>query len=57
MDDFLDYIWEMEEMDIDLVSEFVFVVVMFCWIKVKMFIFCKLIDEEGNEIDLCEELV
>lgn len=57
IDDFLVYIWQMEEMNIDLASEFILVAVMFCCIKVKMFIFCKLVDEEGNEIDFWEEFV
>lgn len=56
-DDFLDYIRQMEQMDIDLASEFVLVAATLCRIKAKMLIPRKPIDEEGNEIDPREELV
>lgn len=56
-DDFLDYIRQMESMDIDLASEFVLVAATLCRIKAKMLIPRKPVDEEGNEIDPREELV
>lgn len=56
-DEFLEYIREMEAMDIDLASEFVLVAATLCRIKAKMLIPRKPIDEEGNEIDPREELV
>lgn len=56
-DDFLDYIRQMDEMDIDLASEFVLVAATLCRIKAKMLIPRKPIDEEGNEIDPRDELV
>jgi segregation and condensation protein A len=56
-DEFLDYIRQMESMDIDLASEFVLVAATLCRIKAKMLIPRKPIDEEGNEIDPREELV
>lgn len=55
--DFLAYIRQMEEMNIDLASEFVLVAATLCRIKAKMLIPRKPIDEEGNEIDPREELV
>ncbi|RME99600.1 MAG: chromosome segregation protein ScpA [Bacteroidetes bacterium] len=56
-DDFLDYIRQMESMDIDLASEFILVAATLCRIKAKMLIPRKAVDEEGNEIDPREELV
>lgn len=56
-DDFLEYIRQMESMDIDLASEFVLVAATLCRIKAKLLIPRKPIDEEGNEIDPREELV
>lgn len=56
-DDFLAYIRQMEEMNIDLASEFVLVAATLCRIKAKMLIPRKPVDEEGNEIDPREELV
>ncbi len=55
--DFLDYIHEMEKMDVDLASEFILVAATLCRIKAKMLIPRKSIDEEGNEIDPRHELV
>lgn len=55
--DFLAYIRQMEEMDIDLASEFVLVAATLCRIKAKMLLPRKPLDEEGNEIDPREELV
>lgn len=56
-DDFLGYIRQMEEMNIDLASEFILVAATLCRIKAKMLIPRKPVDEEGNEIDPREELV
>jgi len=56
-DDFLDYIRQMEEMNIDLASEFILVAATLMRIKAKMLIPRKPLDEEGNEIDPREELV
>ncbi len=56
-DDFLDYIHQMEVMNIDLASEFVLVAATLCRIKAKMLLPRKEKDEEGNEIDPREELV
>lgn len=56
-DDFLEYLRQMEAMDIDLASEFVLVAATLCRIKAKMLIPRKPVDEEGNEIDPREELV
>jgi len=56
-DDFLSYIRTMEQMNIDLASEFVLVAATLCRIKAKMLIPRKPLDEEGNEIDPREELV
>ncbi|MEN0005095.1 MAG: segregation/condensation protein A [Bacteroidota bacterium] len=56
-DDFLAYIRQMEEMNIDLASEFILVAATLCRIKAKMLIPRKPVDEEGNEIDPRDELV
>ena len=56
-DDFLDYIHQMEVLNIDLASEFILVAATLCRIKAKMLIPRKELDEEGNEIDPREELV
>lgn len=56
-DDFLDYIRQMEQMNIDLASEFILVAATLCKIKARMLIPRKAVDEEGNEIDPREELV
>lgn len=56
-DDFLAYIHQAEEMNIDLASEFILVAATLCRIKAKMLIPRKHVDEEGNEIDPREELV
>ena len=56
-DDFLGYIRQMEEMNIDLASEFILVAATLCRIKAKLLIPRKPVDEEGNEIDPREELV
>ncbi len=56
-DDFLAYIRQMEEMNIDLASEFILVAATLCRIKAKMLLPRKPLDEAGNEIDPREELV
>lgn len=56
-DDFLIYVRQMEEMNIDLASEFILVAATLCRIKAKLLIPRKPLDEEGNEIDPREELV
>ncbi len=56
-DDFLAYVRQMEEMNIDLASEFILVAATLCRIKAKLLIPRKPVDEEGNEIDPREELV
>jgi len=56
-ENFLDYIRDMERLNIDLASEFILVAATLCRIKAKMLIPRKPIDEEGNEIDPREELV
>lgn len=55
--DFLEYIHQMEQLNIDLASEFILVAATLCRIKAKMLLPRKPIDEEGNEIDPREELV
>jgi len=56
-DDFLDYMHQMEQMNIDLASEFILVAATLCRIKAKILLPRKPVDEEGNEIDPREELV
>jgi segregation and condensation protein A len=56
-DDFLAYIRALQEMNIDLASEFIVVAATLMRIKAKMLIPRKQIDEEGNEIDPRAELV
>jgi segregation and condensation protein A len=55
--DFLDYIQQLESMNIDLASEFILVAASLMRIKSKMLLPRKELDEEGNEIDPREELV
>ncbi len=55
--DFLEYMRQAEDMNIDLASEFILVAATLCRIKAKMLIPRKPVDEEGNEIDPREELV
>ncbi len=56
-DDFLAYIRQMEQMNIDMAGEFILVAATLCRIKAKMLLPRKPVDEEGNEIDPREELV
>ncbi len=55
--EFLDYMQQMEALNIDLASEFILVAATLCRIKAKMLLPRKEIDEEGNEIDPREELI
>ncbi len=55
--DFLDYIRQMQEMNVDVASEFILVAATLMRIKAKILIPRKEIDEEGNEIDPRMELV
>ena len=55
-DDFLAYIRDLEELNVDVASEFILVAATLMRIKAKMLIPRKEIDEEGNEIDPREEL-
>jgi segregation and condensation protein A len=54
--DFLNYIRQLEALDIDVASEFILVAATLMRIKAKMLIPRKEIDDEGNEIDPREEL-
>lgn len=56
-DDFLNYIYKMEALNIEMASEFILVAAKLMRIKAKMLIPRKPVDEEGNEIDPREELV
>ncbi|MFN3404555.1 MAG: segregation and condensation protein A [Cytophagaceae bacterium] len=55
--DFLDYIHHMEEMNIEVASEFILVAATLMRIKAKMLLPRPEIDAQGNEIDPREELV
>lgn len=55
--DFLAYIRQMQEMNVDVASEFILVAATLMRIKAKILIPRKEIDEEGNEIDPRMELV
>lgn len=56
-DDFLAYVHTMENLNIDLASEFILVAATLMRIKAKMLIPRKDLDEQGNEIDPREELI
>jgi len=56
-DDFLAYIRQLEELNIDVASEFILVAATLMRIKAKMLIPRKELDEDGNEIDPRDELV
>lgn len=56
-DDFLDYLQHLEEMNIEVASEFILVAASLMRIKAKMLLPRPQLDEEGNEIDPREELV
>lgn len=55
--DFLDYIHQLEIMNIEVASEFILVAATLMRIKAKMLLPRPVLDEEGNEIDPREELV
>ncbi|HLR38165.1 MAG TPA: segregation/condensation protein A [Chitinophagaceae bacterium] len=55
--DFTDYIHELEELNIELASEFILFVSVLMRIKSKMLLPRKELDEEGNEVDPREELI
>lgn len=55
--DFLDYIRQLEQLNIDLASEFILVAATLMRIKAKMLLPRKEVDDEGNEIDPRQELV
>lgn len=55
--DFLEYLREMEELNIDTASEFILVASTLMRIKAKMLLPRKELDDEGNEIDPRKELV
>lgn len=55
--DFLDYIHQLERMNIEVASEFILVTATLMRIKAKMLLPRTIVDEEGNEIDPREELV
>lgn len=56
-DEFLDYLRQLEALNIDLASEFIVVAATLMRIKAKMLLPRKQLDEEGNEIDPRRELV
>lgn len=55
--DFLEYIHQLESMNIEVASEFILVAATLMRIKAKMLLPRPVLDEEGNEIDPREELV
>ena len=55
--DFLDYIHQLENLNIDLASEFILVAATLMRIKAKLLLPRREIDESGNEIDPRDELV
>ena len=55
--DFLNYMHQMEQLDIELASEFILVAATLMRVKAKMLLPRKDMDELGNEIDPREELV
>ncbi|MEM6362219.1 MAG: segregation/condensation protein A [Bacteroidota bacterium] len=55
--DFLDYLHRLEEMNIEVASEFILVAATLMRIKSKMLLPRPQLDDEGNEIDPREELV
>jgi segregation and condensation protein A len=56
-DDFLAYITELEQMNVEVASEFILVAATLMRIKAKMLLPRPVIDEEGNEVDPREELI
>ncbi len=56
-DDFLEYLKQLEKMNVDVASEFILVAATLMKIKAKMLLPRPVLDEEGNEIDPRDELV
>ncbi len=56
-EDFLDYLHRLEELNIEVASEFILVAATLMRIKAKMLLPRPVLDEDGNEIDPREELV
>jgi segregation and condensation protein A len=56
-DDFLAYIQKMQELNMEVASEFILVAATLMRIKVRTLIPKPVIDEEGNEVDLQEDLI
>lgn len=55
--DFLDYMHHLEQMNVEVASEFILVAATLMRIKAKMLLPRPVLDEEGNELDPREELV
>ncbi|PWL30172.1 segregation/condensation protein A [uncultured Roseivirga sp.] len=55
--DFLDYLHHLEQMNVEVASEFILVAATLMRIKAKMLLPRPVLDEEGNEVDPREELV
>ncbi len=55
--DFLDYLKQLEKLNIDVASEFILVAATLMRIKARMLLPRPVLDEEGNEIDPREELI
>jgi len=55
--DFLEYLHQLEQMNIEVASEFILVAATLMRIKAKMLLPRPVLDEEGNEIDPRDELV
>jgi len=56
-DDFLAYIRQLEELNIDVASEFILVAATLMRIKARMLLPRKQLDEDGNEIDPRQEII
>lgn len=56
-DDFLDYIHQMNALNIELASEFIYVAATLMRIKAKMLLPRPDLDDEGNEVDLRNDLI
>ncbi len=56
-EDFLEYIHQMEQMNVEIASEFILVAATLMKIKSKMLLPRPVLDEDGNEIDPRDELV
>ncbi|EHQ28321.1 segregation and condensation protein A [Mucilaginibacter paludis] len=56
-DDFLNYIHQMNSLNMELASEFIFVAATLMRIKAKMLLPRYELDEEGNEVDLKQDLI